>query len=199
MSHLDYSSDVPSSAQDQFVRLGQFRDLTEALVVKGMLESSGIQYFLGDENTVRMDWFWSNAVGGVKLWVRQSDAESARALTQETREEAEAENRSTPRPRTRQKYALRSAIAGFVVSALVLSCSYFFYTRINRKLPDGLLAVFSILCPSSLEETILEQGKLGPAGANWFFICLQNALLYGLVGFSIGKTVQATQGASGGA
>lgn len=195
MSHLHYSSDVSPSTHDQFVRLGQFRDLTEALVVKGMLESSGIQCFLGDENTVRMDWFWSNAVGGVKLWVRKSDAESARALTQETRDETAAENIST-RPTTRQKYALRSAIAGFVVSALGLSCSYFFYTRINRKMPDGVSAIFSILCPSSLEETILEQGNLGPAGANWFFICLQNALLYGLVGFSIGKTVQATQAAS---
>jgi hypothetical protein len=35
---------------------------------------------LGDENLVRLDWFYSNLVGGIKLMVREEDAETARAV-----------------------------------------------------------------------------------------------------------------------
>ena len=52
----------------------QFRDLPEALLAKSALESAGIECFLGDDNLIRMDWLWSNLLGGIKLRVRQEDA-----------------------------------------------------------------------------------------------------------------------------
>lgn len=52
----------------------QFRDLPEALLAKSVLESAGIECFLGDDNLIRMDWLWSNLLGGIKLRVRQEDA-----------------------------------------------------------------------------------------------------------------------------
>ena len=52
----------------------QFRDLPEALLAKSVLDSAGIECFLGDDNLIRMDWLWSNLLGGVKLRVRQEDA-----------------------------------------------------------------------------------------------------------------------------
>jgi hypothetical protein len=52
----------------------QFRDLPEALLAKSVLESAGIECFLGDYNLIRMDWLWSNLLGGIKLRVRQEDA-----------------------------------------------------------------------------------------------------------------------------
>jgi hypothetical protein len=56
----------------------RFRDLPEALLAKGLLDSEDIKCFLSDENTVGMNWMWSNALGGVRLWVREDDlAESA--------------------------------------------------------------------------------------------------------------------------
>jgi hypothetical protein len=61
----------------------QFRDLPEALLAKGSLESAGIQCFLRDENLVRLDWFISNFVGGVKLCVNPEDAENAQRLLDE--------------------------------------------------------------------------------------------------------------------
>ena|SRR5438105_5670542 len=67
----------------QFVVLRQFRDLPDALVVKSILDSAGIECLLGDENIVRLDWFWSNLVGGVKLWVRQQDLEQAENLIEQ--------------------------------------------------------------------------------------------------------------------
>lgn len=61
----------------QLVIIRQFRDLPEALLAKGCLESVGIECFLGDENLVRLDWFISNFIGGIKLKVKAADAENA--------------------------------------------------------------------------------------------------------------------------
>ena len=58
----------------------QFRDLPEALLAKGSLESSGIECFLADENLVRLDWFISNLIGGIKLSVKAQDVENAKII-----------------------------------------------------------------------------------------------------------------------
>ena len=55
----------------------RYRDLPEALLAKTSLESTGIECFLADENIVRIDWFWSNLLGGVKLYVKPEDADAA--------------------------------------------------------------------------------------------------------------------------
>jgi hypothetical protein len=62
------------------VTLRQFRDLPDALLAKGSLESAGIQAYLVDDNMIRMDWFISNLLGGVKLKVRPEDAEAANEI-----------------------------------------------------------------------------------------------------------------------
>jgi hypothetical protein len=67
----------------ELVTIRQFRDLPEALLAKGSLESSGIECFLADENLVRLDWFISNLIGGIKLKVRAADVENARKLLDE--------------------------------------------------------------------------------------------------------------------
>jgi len=64
----------------QLVTLRKFRDLPEALLAKGSLESAGIESFLGDDNMVRMDWFISNLLGGIKLRVKPEDAEAANEI-----------------------------------------------------------------------------------------------------------------------
>lgn len=66
--------------RQRLIKLRQFRDLPNALLAKSILDSAGIECFLGDENMVRMNWFWSNLLGGVKLWVRQGDADAATNL-----------------------------------------------------------------------------------------------------------------------
>jgi len=77
----------------KLVTLRRFRDLPEALVAKGLLDSAGIKCFLSDENTVRMDWLWSNALGGVRLWVREDDlAESTALLGHDFSNEPEIRN-----------------------------------------------------------------------------------------------------------
>lgn len=76
---------APPRGEDVFefnetVTLRQFRDLPDALLAKGSLESAGIQAYLVDDNMIRMDWFISNLLGGIKLKVRPEDAEAANEI-----------------------------------------------------------------------------------------------------------------------
>jgi hypothetical protein len=64
----------------EMVTIAKFRDLPEALLAQGNLNSSGIETVLLDDNLVRLDWLWSNAVGGIKLQVKAEDADEATEL-----------------------------------------------------------------------------------------------------------------------
>jgi hypothetical protein len=68
---------------DDLVTLWTYRDLPEALIAQGKLEAEGLECFLADDNIVRMDWFWSNLMGGVKLQVAAKDLETAMAVLSE--------------------------------------------------------------------------------------------------------------------
>ncbi len=67
----------------ELVTLQHFRDVPEALLAKGKLESAGIACSLADGNLVRMDWLLSNAIGGIRLQVHAQEAEAARAILDE--------------------------------------------------------------------------------------------------------------------
>jgi len=86
--HLELPDEVAPEPQQQMemrelVTIRQFRDLPEALLAKGSLESAGIECFLADENLVRLDWFISNFIGGIKLNVRPADVNNAQKLLDE--------------------------------------------------------------------------------------------------------------------
>ena len=89
--HLDLTDHENDAAHEpkqsleirQLVTIRQFRDLPEALLAKGSLESAGIECFLADENLVRLDWFISNFIGGIKLNVHPADEFNARKLLDE--------------------------------------------------------------------------------------------------------------------
>ena len=84
--HLLMPSSVPASTgllprnDGTIVSIRRFRDLSEALVVRGVLEAAGIPCFLRNENTVRIDWQISNAIGGIRLDVLDSDVEAAESV-----------------------------------------------------------------------------------------------------------------------
>jgi hypothetical protein len=75
----------PSPADDppeyrELVTLRRYRDLSEAIIARGAIESAGIFCFLKDENTVRLDWQISNMIGGIRLQVAAADVEAAEAV-----------------------------------------------------------------------------------------------------------------------
>jgi hypothetical protein len=82
-------------AMRDLVVLRRFRDVPEALLAKGRLEASGIECFLADENMVRMDWFISNLLGGVKLLVQPEDfSKASQILNEPVPDEFESESDS---------------------------------------------------------------------------------------------------------
>lgn len=70
--------------KDSFVVVADFEYSSEAQISKGQLESEGIEVQLQDEFTVDTDPFASNAIGGVKLKVKQSDYQTVRELLKES-------------------------------------------------------------------------------------------------------------------
>jgi len=73
---------IPEDDAETFeiVAIRRYRDIPAALLAKSVLDSAGIENFLTDVNTVRMDWLWSNALGGVRLFVKDCDASAAEEL-----------------------------------------------------------------------------------------------------------------------
>jgi hypothetical protein len=84
---LETSKPDAPKRSDPPVMIRRYQDLPEALLSKSILDSAGIESFLAEENLVRIDWFYSNLVGGIKLLVRGEDAETAsKVLAQEAPE-----------------------------------------------------------------------------------------------------------------
>ena len=67
----------------KLVTIASYPQPIEAHIAKGRLEAEGILCFLADENIVSVHPFYSNAVGGVKLKVREEEAEKAYTILQQ--------------------------------------------------------------------------------------------------------------------
>jgi hypothetical protein len=52
----------------------------EAHLLRGALEAEGIAVVLADEHLIAIDWLHSNAIGGVKVMVREGDVAAALAI-----------------------------------------------------------------------------------------------------------------------
>lgn len=59
--------------EDIFELIGSYQYSSEAIIIKGKLESEGIEVFMRDNNTVDANPLYSNAIGGVKLFVKKND------------------------------------------------------------------------------------------------------------------------------
>jgi hypothetical protein len=64
----------------ELVTIRTFRDPSDAMMAKSVLDSADIPCFLKDENTVRIQWAWSNLIGGIRLQVRPQDGKIAEQL-----------------------------------------------------------------------------------------------------------------------
>ena len=59
--------------EDIFELVGTYQYSSEAIIFKGKLESEGIEVFMRDNFTVEANPLYSNAIGGVKLFVNRKD------------------------------------------------------------------------------------------------------------------------------
>ena len=67
------------------VTLRSYRDPIDAELGKARLESAGIPAVILDQHLVSIQWLYSNAVGGVKLTVDESDLDAALQVLGEDR------------------------------------------------------------------------------------------------------------------
>lgn len=51
--------------------------------MRAKLQAAGIDCFLADENIIRLDWFWSNAFGGIRLQVLEENVNPAMDILRE--------------------------------------------------------------------------------------------------------------------
>jgi hypothetical protein len=73
--------ELPDSIElQELVTIRTFRDPSDAMMAKSVLDSAEVPCFLKDENTVRIQWVWSNLLGGIRLQVRPADVEIAEQL-----------------------------------------------------------------------------------------------------------------------
>jgi hypothetical protein len=61
----------------RLVTIATFDQAAQARLAQNALREAGIQAAVSDETLIAMDWLLSNAVGGVKVQVREEDAERA--------------------------------------------------------------------------------------------------------------------------
>jgi predicted RNA-binding Zn-ribbon protein involved in translation (DUF1610 family) len=66
--------------EENFKLVRSFQYSSEAQIFSGKLESEGIEIYLRDNNIVDSNPIWSNAVGGVKLFVKSEDFEKANMI-----------------------------------------------------------------------------------------------------------------------
>ena len=66
--------------ENTFILVGQYQYSSEAIIYKGKLESENIAVFIRDNYTVDSDPLISNAIGGVKLFVRSEDNQRAKKI-----------------------------------------------------------------------------------------------------------------------
>ena len=69
----------------------------EAQIAKARLDAEGIPAFVADEQTINMQWLYSNAMGGVRLQVPQAFASRAvEILAEDHSDELEEEQGDDP-------------------------------------------------------------------------------------------------------
>lgn len=65
------------------ITVATFTSPWEAHIAKGRLEAEGITVYIADEHHIWVNWFYSQALGGVKLQVSDLDVpDAARVLSE---------------------------------------------------------------------------------------------------------------------
>lgn len=63
-----------------FVEIAEYRDLPIAELAKAKLDSEGVACYLTNKQYVGMNWLYSQAIGGVKLFVKKRDENMAKSI-----------------------------------------------------------------------------------------------------------------------
>lgn len=93
MNHETDDATRSSPEPAPFAPLRSYSDSIEANLARSVLDAAGIPTSLADEHIVNTDWFYTGAVGGVKLLVPADRREEAHALLSEITESSRTADR----------------------------------------------------------------------------------------------------------
>lgn len=111
--------------------IATFDNPLDANISKGLLESQGIWCTLLNENIVSLNWFYNNALGGIKLCVSDEDVHDAKEVLAIESEEISCPNCNSIKFKEVQ---FNGWVIGILKLFLMIICDMFFliFYR-NRK------------------------------------------------------------------
>ena len=65
---------------EKFKLLRRFQYSSEAIIYQGKLESEEVEVFLRDQITIDSNPFYSNALGGIRMFVKTEDFDNANEI-----------------------------------------------------------------------------------------------------------------------
>ena len=80
----DLSAGLEEETYESLVTIASFHSEPEFLLARTRLESAGVECFALNEHMMRIGGWHSHILGGIRLQVRESEAESALAILRET-------------------------------------------------------------------------------------------------------------------
>jgi hypothetical protein len=116
-----------------WITVASFSQPVEAHLARAQLESEGIPCVVGNEHLVRVDWFLSNAVGGVKVLVPRSEVDRARDVLR-------------PRPRLVVAADRDERADGEMICPRCRSDDVY-YSRYNRRVAGFFILLLGFLIP----------------------------------------------------
>jgi hypothetical protein len=78
--HDEHDEQVDMEPKGNLIRFASFLSLLDADLAKMRLEAAGVKCFIFDQNLIQMNWLYSTAVGGVKLYIKADDLEKAQEI-----------------------------------------------------------------------------------------------------------------------
>ncbi len=76
----------PKYSAEPIITIATYSYPTEAHLNRAKLESEGIDAFVADEHMIQANWLYSQAIGGIRLQVKESDAEKALSILKDVSE-----------------------------------------------------------------------------------------------------------------
>lgn len=147
------------------VTVAQYPEAWQAQIARINLEQAGIPVFVADGNIVQMEWYYSNAVGGVKVQVPESCVEEASAIL--------AQPMSKPDAHDLEQQALASAPESPEFSATQTLAEPGIAQAVEYETPAASTTEQPVVCPACGSTDVYRT----TAGSKIFFL----SLLVGLI------------------
>lgn len=126
--------------KDDLITIATFRDPVQAYIARTKLQSERIDCWLADDILITLNWLYSNAYGGVKVKVRESDAQKASVVL--NKQVGETQKKSTKQIKLKEdddhsrifsEKMPRRLIFGFLVAPYIAGI-FLYFTQIFYQL-----------------------------------------------------------------